>query len=200
MTELKIRKAQLEDAKEILEIYKYYVENTAISFECIVPSLEEFTSRIKNTLKKYPYIVAENKEGEIVGYAYTGTFKNREAYDWSVETTIYIKATMKRQGYGRRLYEALENISKAQHILNMYGCIGYPEVEDEFLTFDSQKFHEHLGYKTIGLFSHCGYKFNRWYHMIWMEKIIGEHNPSPEPIIPFSEFSDEKLLELGLSK
>ncbi len=199
MTELKIRKALLEDAKEILEIYKYYVENTAISFECIVPSLEEFTLRIKSTLKKYPYIVAE-KNGEIVGYAYTGAFKSREAYDWSVETTIYIKHTAEKNGYGRRLYETLENLSKAQHILNMYSCIGYPEVEDEFLTYNSKEFHEHMGYKTVGLFNNCGHKFNRWYHMIWMEKIIGEHKLLPEPIIPFSEFNEEKLLKLGLKK
>lgn len=80
---LHIRTAQISDAEELLAIYRPYIENTAITFEYDVPSIEEFANRIKTTLKKYPYIVAE-LNGKIVGYAYAGVFKGRKAYDWSV--------------------------------------------------------------------------------------------------------------------
>ena len=187
-----IRVATPDDAEEILAIYAPYVKNTVITFEYEVPSLEEFKGRIQNTLEKYPYIVAE-KDGEILGYAYTGAFKGRAAYDWAVETTIYLKENAKGMGLGRKLYEALENISKAQHIINMNACIGYPEVEDEYLTKNSAQYHKHLGYSMVGEFHKCGYKFGRWYNMVWMEKMIGEHPDQPEPFIPFSELSAEML-------
>ena len=88
-SEFMIRKAREEDAEELLAIYKPYVEKTAITFEYTVPTLEEFRERIKKTLKKYPYIVVE-KNRKIYGYAYTGEFKSRAAYGWSVETSIYV--------------------------------------------------------------------------------------------------------------
>lgn len=83
-----IRIAEESDSKELLEIYAYYVEKTAITFEYEVPSIEAFGERIHKTLKRYPYLVSE-KDGRLAGYAYAGPFKERRAYDWSVETTIY---------------------------------------------------------------------------------------------------------------
>ena len=82
----------------------------------------------------------------------------------------------KHEGIGKKLYDVLEQILKEQGILNLYACIAYPETEDEYLTKDSVCFHEHLGYRMIGEFRECGYKFDRWYHMVWMEKMIGEHH------------------------
>ena len=169
-----IRQATPDDAEAILKIYEYYVLSTVITFEYEVPTLEEFRGRIEKTLKRYPYLVME-KEGTIVGYAYAGALKERAAYDWCCEMTIYLDHRMQGQGLGRILYEALEEELKAMGMLNLYACIGYPEVEDEYLTKNSAQFHEHLGYKTNGIFHNSGYKFDRWYHMIWMEKIIGEH-------------------------
>lgn len=190
-----IRTATIDDTKELLKIYAPYVTETAITFEYDVPSPEEFQARIRDILRKYPYIIAE-KGGEILGYAYTHAFVGRAAYDWSVETTIYLKKGKTKMGVGRMLYETLERISKAQNILNMNACIGYPEVEDEHLTLNSVQFHEHLGYRMVGTFHNSGYKFNTWYHMVWMEKIIGEHIPAPLPVIPFSELSKEKITHL----
>lgn len=183
---MKIRIATLEDARELLEIYRPYVEQTAITFEYEVPSLEEFRSRIENTLKRYPYIVAE-QEGELLGYAYTGPFKSRAAYDWAVETTVYVKGNCRKKGVGKTLYAVLEELTKRQNILNMNACIAYPEGEDEHLTKDSVHFHHHLGYEEVGQFHKCGYKFDTWYNMIWMEKLIGEHAADPEPVIPFPQ-------------
>jgi len=125
MSNIRIRKAELNDAEAILKVYEYYVLKTAISFEYDVPTVEEFRSRMERTLKKYPYIVAE-MDNEIVGYAYTGPFVGREANDWSVETTIYLKQNVKRKGLGKKLYQVIENISRAQNINNLYACIGYP--------------------------------------------------------------------------
>lgn len=169
-----IRKATKKDANSLLSIYSYYVENTAISFEYTTPSLSEFEERISNTLKKYPYIVLED-DGLIRGYAYAGVFKGRAAYDHCCEVTIYLNRDSKGNGYGRALYEELESALKEMGIINLYACIGDPEVEDEYLTKNSESFHQHMGYTKVGEFHKCGYKFGRWYNMIWMEKMIGEH-------------------------
>ena len=170
-----IRTAVLEDANRLLEIYAFYVKKTAISFEYDVPSLGQFTSRIENTLKKYPYLVVEDN-GEIRGYTYAGNFRTRAAYDRSCEVTIYVCHDDRGKGYGRSLYEALEERLKSQGILNLYANIASPIAEDEFLTRNSELFHEHLGFVKVGEFHKCGYKFGRWYNMICMEKIIGKHD------------------------
>lgn len=185
-TNIQVRTATVEDARELLDIYAPYVEKTAITFEYEVPGLEEFQGRMRNILKRYPYLVAE-QENEILGYAYTHTFHERAAYDWAVETTIYVKENLCKMGIGKLLYQTLEEISKAQNILNLNACIAYPETEDVHLTKNSVQFHEHMGYETVGKFHKCGYKFGTWYHMVWMEKIIGEHSAAPAPIIPFPE-------------
>jgi len=191
-TDITLRFATISDAKDILEIYRPYIEKTAISFETLVPSLDEFTSRIENISKIYPYIVAV-KDSKIVGYAYTHAFVDRSAYDYSAETTIYVDETMKKSGIGKRLYTAIEEISKFQGICNLEACIGYIEKEDEYLTNNSSQFHEHLGYRFVGRFDKCGYKFGRWYDMIWMEKIIAEHPKSPMPLKKITELPKETI-------
>lgn len=194
-----IRVARLEDAAELLAIYAPYVEKTAITFEYETPSLEEFRARMEKTLKKYPYIVAE-KDGEILGYAYIGAFVGRAAYERSAETTIYLKESKRKTGLGRRLYQAIEDIARVQGIINLNACIGATETEDEHLTNNSVQFHAHLGYGMVGCFHKCGYKFGRWYDMVWMEKLLGEHPAAPVPFIPFPDLSDEALSALGIIK
>lgn len=194
---VQIQIAAIADADEILQIYAPYVKKTAITFEYDVPSLEVFRTRMENTLKKYPYIVAE-KDGEILGYAYTGAFVGRAAYDWSAEVTIYVRENKRKIGIGRKLYNAIEEISKAQNITNLNACIGCPETEDEYLTKNSVKFHAHLGYDMIGEFHKCGYKFGRWYNMVWMEKIIGAHSAVPDPVVCFPDLSMETLRNIGI--
>lgn len=169
-----VRKATAEDAPRLVEIYSYYVEKTAVSFEYVTPSPDEFRERMVNTMQKYPYLVIEDKE-KILGYAYAGAFAERAAYDWSCELSIYLDKEARRHGLGRQLYEAIEAELKRMGILNLYACIASTEKEDEFLTRDSEKFHSRLGFRKAGTFHKCGYKFGRWYDMIWMEKIIGEH-------------------------
>ena len=172
--DIQIREAVIDDAARLLAIYAYYVEKTAITFEYDVPSLQEFRERISRIKERYPYLVIE-RNGVIEGYAYAGVFKDRAAYDWSCEMTIYLDRNAKGLGLGRKLYEALEEALRRQGILNLYACIGYPDQPDEYLDYNSAQFHAHLGYEKVGTFHQCGYKFGRWYSMIWMEKMIGKH-------------------------
>ena len=186
MEEIIIRVATLEDAERLVGIYKPYVEQTAITYEYEVPSVEEFRGRIERTLEKYPYLVAE-VDGRIVGYAYASTYIGRAACDWSVEVSIYVDMERKNCGVGGRLYKALEQILKEMNILNLNAAIAYSEIEDGHLTNDSIRFHEHFGYKWFGRFHNCGYKFGRWYDLVWMEKMLGEHGENPKPVKWFNE-------------
>ena len=158
----------------MLAIYAPYVEQTAITFEYDVPTLDDFRQRLLKVQAKYPWIVAE-EQGRIVGYAYASAFKERAAYQWAVETSIYVDSGMKQCGIGRQLHEGLEQRLKAQGILNINACISFLDPEDKYLTQDSVRFHEQLGYQKVAHFHQCGKKFGRWYDMIWMEKLIGEH-------------------------
>ncbi len=136
MKSSRIRIATRRDAAKLLEIYAPYVEKTAVTFEYEVPAVTEFEKRIDHVLEKHPYLVAE-RAGDISGYAYAGVFKDRAAYRWAVETTVYVREDMKKMGTGRELYAALEKILSMQNILNLNACIAYPcEAEDPYLTRD----------------------------------------------------------------
>ena len=173
--EINVRSASVADAPRLREIYSYYVEKTAITYEYDVPSKAEFAQRIARTLEQYPYVCAECG-GTVVGYAYASAFHPRAAYQWSAEVSIYVDSSFKSRGVGRALYDALELELKKLGFKNLYACIAVPSGrDDEYLTHASEKFHEHMGYTTVGRFSNCAKKFGRWYSMIWMEKIIGAH-------------------------
>ena len=189
-TSITIRMANPADAQALLNIYAPYVINTAITFEYDVPSVEEFSSRIAHTLEKYPYLIAE-EGGNILGYAYASPFHDRPAYDWAVETSIYVDQNIKHRGIGRKLHDALESTLREQGILNMNACIAYPPEEDEHLDKNSVELHAHMGYRLVGEFYKCGYKFNRWYNMVWMEKMIGEHKSLQPEVKLFPEIQDK---------
>ncbi len=167
--EIIIRTATPEDAAAILNIYSYYIENTAITMEYEVPTVETFAERIKKTLENYPYLVAQ-QEGKIIGYAYAGRFHERAGFFRCAEVSIYIDREVHKNGLGRRLYEELEKRLKDLGMKNIYASISYTEVEDEYLSNNSKHFHEHMGYKQVACFNQCAFKFDRWYDLIWMEK------------------------------
>ena len=174
MENIIIREATLDDAEGILKIYDYYIKNTAITFEYTTPTLLEFKERMAATMEHFPYIVIE-KDNTIVGYAYAGELKGREAYKYSVELSIYVDRECRGDGIGRKLYDEMEDRLADMGIRNLYACIAYPsDGEDEYLNYDSVKFHEHMGYETVGHFHKCGYKFDRWYDIVWMEKMLGK--------------------------
>lgn len=194
---ISLRIATADDAAALLEIYAPYVAETAISFEYVPPSETAFRARIETTLAAYPYLVAE-RDGVILGYAYTSRFHPRAAYDWDAETSIYVRRDVRGLGLGRKLYTALEAISKQQGIQNLYACIAYAEPEDEHLTNASPRFHERMGYTLVSRFSRCAFKFGRWYDMIWMEKSLGVHPAPPAPFRPFPALDQLGLHAAGL--
>jgi L-amino acid N-acyltransferase YncA/8-oxo-dGTP pyrophosphatase MutT (NUDIX family) len=167
------REVSENDAESLLEIYAPYVLNTAITFEYDVPSAEEFRTRIRTVLQKFPYIAAVNENGIIDGYAYASAFHPRKAYEHCAELSIYLRGNCRGHGLGTELYTRIEQRLASQGILNEYACIGTTtHADDPYLTDASPRFHEHLGFHTAGRFSQCGYKFGRWYDMIWMEKSL----------------------------
>lgn len=169
-----IRKANTDDTRQLLAIYAPYVKQTAITFECDIPTIDDFANRIATISKDYPYIVAE-ENGKIIGYAYAHQFKGREAYRYSVESTIYLDMDTRHHGIGRQLYGELENQLCKYGYLNMNACIAFQEKADKYLPLDSIHFHKTMGFSLCAHFHKCGYKFGRWYDIVWMEKLIGEH-------------------------
>lgn len=180
---IRLRTAVPEDAADLLAIYAPYVEKTFITFEYEVPSTEEFRARIEHTLEHYPYLAA-TMGNEILGYAYASPFKSRAAYDWSAETSIYLREDARGRGIGRTLYQVLEQYLYRQHICNLCACIAHPHPE-------SEGFHEKCGYRTVAHFHKSGYKNGQWIDMIWMEKSLCPHTVPPQPFIPFPQLSHD---------
>ncbi len=185
-SEIKIRTAKIEDAQTLLDIYRYYVEETAITYEYEVPTLEDFQSRIAHILEGYPYLVAES-EGKIIGYAYAGQFHPRKAYGWNVETTIYLDRNCRKQGIGSRLYSLLEEILKAQGIVNALALITPPRTELEQATYGSMRFHEKMDYHLVGRIENSGYKFDQWFDTVYMEKMLNAPTQNMQNIKTFEE-------------
>ena len=181
-----VRDAVLEDAPRILEIYGHYIKKTVVTYEYDIPTLEEFTGRMKDTMQKYPYLVIL-QDGQIKGYAYARAYIGRAACDWSCETTVYLDPEATGHGLGSRIYQELENALREMGILNMYAAVAWPQQEDEYLNENSALFHEAYGFRKIGHFRNCGYKFGRWYDLLWLEKIIGEHCAEQAPVISYPE-------------
>ena len=181
-----IRVATEKDAKALLDIYGYYVENTAITFEYAIPSIEEFRERIRTTLEKYPYLICE-EDGKILGYAYVGAFNKRAAARWMVETSIYVKKDASGKGIGKLLYEELEKILKKQNMIKLIACITDVETEDKYVSKKSMEFHRHMGYEIVGKIKKGGYKFGKWYDLVYMEKEIGEYSANPKEVVAFQK-------------
>ncbi|KHD45944.1 N-acetyltransferase family protein [Streptococcus hongkongensis] len=188
---LLIRQARLEDTPILLSIYQPYVEQTAITFDYQLPSLEEFRERMLAIQSFYPYLVIE-KDGQILGYAYGSAFHEREAYAWSAEVTIYLSQSARGQGWGQKLYQELECLLEQMGVLNLNACIAWIKESSPYLNNGSQAFHQKLGYHVVGHFTNSGYKFDTWFDMIWMEKIIGQHTNHPPKIKSFSELLASK--------
>lgn len=181
--DIKIRTATVEDAEKLLEIYAYYIKNTAVTFEYEVPSVEEFRERISHILEHYPYFVAENK-GEIIGYSYAGRFHPRAAFGWDVEMTVYLKQKVRRAGVGRQLYALMEEVLREQGVVRAISLIVKPE--DEYSDYNSIQFHEKMGYRYAGELKDCGYKFHRWYTLVYMDKQIGVTQENMPPVRDFA--------------
>ncbi len=164
-----IRFATAKDSNSLRAIYKYYVEYTAITFEYNVPTKEDFFERVEKISGIYPYVVAEIDE-KIVGYAYATRFRERKAYDWAVETSVYVDKKQQGKGVGKALYKTLLNLLEKQGFVMAYACVTSPNPASDAI-------HASLGFSKIGIFTNSGYKLETWHDTVWYEKqLISKHN------------------------
>jgi phosphinothricin acetyltransferase len=171
-----IRMATPADAADVAAVYRPYVESTVITFEVTAPVEEEMRSRIAATLQRFPWLVYETN-GKVVGYAYAAAHRTREAYQWSVDTAIYVDREFHRQGVGRRLYEALFPMLVRQGFVNAYAGITLPNA-------GSVGLHEALGFAPVGIYRNVGYKLGRWHDVGWWHRQLqplpaDPRDPSP---------------------
>ena len=177
--DIQVRMATIEDAERLLEIYTPYVKETAITFEYEVPSVKEFEERIAKVLKMFPYLVAVVQD-RIVGYAYASPYKTRAAYQWSVETSIYIDREYQGSGIGSVLYTKLLELLKKQHVRNVYACVALPNDESEAI-------HKKFGFTLVGRFHNVGYKLNEGHDTGWFEKHLESDSDTPKQVIPIGD-------------
>ena len=177
--DIQLRMATIEDAERLLEIYTPYIKETAITFEYEVPSVREFEERIEKVLEKFPYLVAVVQD-RIVGYAYASPYKTRAAYQWSVETSIYIDREYQGNGIGSVLYTKLLEVLKMQNVRNVYACVALPNAESEAL-------HKKFGFALVGRFHNVGYKLNEGHDTGWYEKHLALDSDTPKQVIPIGK-------------
>lgn len=183
MSSFKVRVATKNDAEAIRDIYAPYIETTAISFEREVPSVDEIRTRIEARRPMYPWLVAEtiSSEAEIAGYIYAGRFAARAAYDWSVESSLYIAQQYARQGIGRLMYGRLLPILKQQNFRMVYAGIALPNEPSVGL-------HEAMGFKKVANFDKAGFKFGSWHDVGWWAlDLHPEFDEKVAKLIPFAD-------------
>lgn len=164
----KIRLATLKDAQKLLDIYVPYIENTAISFEQIPPTVEEFEQRIADTIDMFPYLVYE-EDGEIIGYAYAGKHAVRHSFLYSVNVSVYVDEKHHGKGAGKALYTKLFEILTQQGYYTAFSAI----------TGENEKsitIHKNFGFEQVGYFKKAGYKFNRWLDLVWLQKELNDYS------------------------
>jgi L-amino acid N-acyltransferase YncA len=172
-----IRIASDEDAAAIHAIYVPSVIGGTSTFETALPGVEAMRERIRARLQYYPWLVWD-EAGEVLAYAYAGRFRERAAYDWIAETSIYVHAEAQRRGIARRLYGRLLQVMRLQGINQAVGVITLPgEV--------SVALHESLGFTPAGVWSRCGYKLGQWWDVGVWQKQLQAPADSPTPVIPF---------------
>ena len=185
-----VRAAAPEDAEQLLEIYTPFVisEDSSlsnVSFELAAPDVEEFRQRIQDISKQFPYLVSE-VNGQILGYVYCHPYRERLAYQWAVEVTIYLAPAGQGKGLGRLLYETMEKLLCLQGVTMAYSCI---TVGNDH----SIKMHEALGYRLIGTFTNSGYKNGQWLDTVWLEKQLQPCPNQPDNIKSWRELDPDAV-------
>ncbi len=168
MSEVTINLITNNDIEGVLKVYAPYIEETAISFEYEVPTLEEFIGRVHAITKQYPWLVAK-EHGNVIGYAYGTTHRARTAYQWSVEVAIYMAKDYRGKGIGKQLYHQLFELLKQQGYCTAFAGMTLPNEKSEAL-------HLSCGFEEIGVFKNIGYKNNQWHSVKWFQKQLGDYN------------------------
>ena len=172
-----IRIARDDDADAIHAIYAPIVRDSAITFETELPTAATLRERMRAKLQHYPWLVWE-EAGEVLAYAYAGRFRERAAYDWIAETSIYVHADARRRGIARQLYGALLELMRLQGINQAVGVISLPGET-------SVAMHEAMGFEPAGVWRQAGYKLGRWWDVgVWQKTLQAPSNP-PSAVTPF---------------
>jgi L-amino acid N-acyltransferase YncA len=174
-----LRIAREQDAERILAIYAPYIQQTSLTFETEVPAIPAFAERINDYLINWPWLVAET-DGVIAGYAYGTRYRERTAYQWSVESSVYIHNDHQRTGLGRALYTALFELLKKQGFYNVYAVINLPNGK-------SVLFHERCGFSWFATYEKVGYKLGEWKNVGWWKLGINEYIDDPPAPLKFAE-------------
>ena len=187
-----IRIARDEDAAAIHAIYAPSVTGGVATFETELPGIAAMRERIRSRLQHYPWLVWE-EAGHVLAYAYAGRFRERAAYDWIAETSIYVHADAHRRGIARRLYGALLDVMCMQGINQAVGVITLPGTVSVAL-------HEAMGFTAAGVWRQCGYKLGQWWDVgVWQKELQPATNP-PAAIIPFAFLLDQPALAALLER
>lgn len=161
---ISIRPVKISDADFCLSLYSKYVVGSAVSFELEAPSLEEFSNRIDTISKRFPYLVAE-ENGNVIGYAYASAYRDRAAYQWNVEVSIYVEDQNKKSGVATALYTQLFIELELIHICKAFAVIALPNDA-------SVGFHHKMGFVKFATYQNVGFKLNQWHDVLWMERTI----------------------------
>lgn len=175
-----IRLATSDDAPAILAIYAPIVRDTPISFELEPPTLDDVRQRIASTLARFPWLVSIGPDGDITGYAYARLFRDRPAYHWTAETTVYVAAGLHRCGVGTTLYAELLRILTSLGYVNAIGGITLPNAASVAL-------HEKLGYRKVAYFPRLGFKFDQWHDVGFWQKQLAAPAAAHTPPARFSQ-------------
>ena len=185
-----LRLASPQDAPVLVGIYGQYI-HTPITFEYELPSPQEFQDRITHILEGYPYLVWE-ENGVPVGYAYAHRFKERAAYQWGAELSVYLAQGYTSHGVGRKLYGALMELLAIQGVRTVYGIVTVPNEKSEGL-------HHSMGFQDAGICHNIGYVAGGWRDVQTFEKFISPFDSEPVPITPFPQL-DRNVVEAVLNK
>lgn len=175
---IKLRIAESGDAEGVLSIYTPYVTETSVTFDYDVEEAKVFCQKIDEMLKEFPWVIAEH-EGRIIGYAYAKRHRDRAAYNWCAESSIYVHADFHGKGLAKLLYEALLEILEAQNTINVYAGIAQPNE-------GSTMFHIKMSFTPVGVYKKVGFKNHQWHDVLWVHKLLKKHVEEPEEFIPFS--------------
>jgi len=161
-----IRDATAADSGALLAIYAPFVRDTAVSFELEAPTAEAFVERIVRAQSKWAWLVAE-RDGGVAGYAYGSPFRDRAAYRFSVEVSVYVAPDSRGTGIGRSLYETLFAILVAKGFCTAFAGITVPNDP-------SVSFHRALGFTEVGVFRRAGWKLGAWHDVSWWQRPLRE--------------------------
>jgi L-amino acid N-acyltransferase YncA len=175
-----IRLATEDDAESLLAIYSPFCSaDSHVSFEFEAPSVEELRRRIAETLKRYPWLVADDS-GTILGYAYAGMHSARAAYQWSVNVSVYVAEGRRGSGIGRALYTSLFAMLRLQGYVQACAGATLPNPASVGL-------HEAMGFEPVGVYRQVGFKAGAWHDTIWMQRPLAERPGRPAPSLSLAE-------------